>query len=61
VVLTPDWRFPNRLSFIAVSEMAKKLRPGLLVNERSKRWLIGLLPKVQIDYVRTVLDTTLEG
>jgi len=61
VVLTPDKRFPNRLGFVAISEMTKKPLPGLLVNERGKRWLIGLLPKVQIDYVRTVLDTTLEG
>lgn len=60
-MLAPNQRFPNRLGFIAVSEMTNKPRPGLFVNESGKRCLIGLLPNVQIDNVRTVLDTTLEG
>ncbi|HXO96249.1 MAG TPA: hypothetical protein VN857_06670 [Chthoniobacterales bacterium] len=61
MLLTPDLRFPNHLGFIAISEMTKKPRAGLLVNKGGKGRLIRFLPKVQINYVRTVLDTTLEG
>jgi hypothetical protein len=59
--LTPDERFPNHFGFIGIGKMPQQPLACLFVNKRSECCVIRFLPKMQIDYVRTMLDTTLIG
>jgi hypothetical protein len=59
--LTPDQRLSNHFGFIGIGKMPEQPLASFFVNKRSERCVIVLLPKMQIDYVRTMLDTTLKG
>jgi len=58
--LTPDQRFPDHFGFVSVREMPQEPLSCLFVNKGGKRRVIPPLPKMQIDQVRAMLDTSLE-